>query len=329
VIASQHAAAFTADGRTAATGSLDQTVKLWDTSTGRVRHTLAVNKGEVRSIAISPDDTTLAVALAEFDDAGKVYISGAVELWDVKTAQRKTTLFQHTEAMSGVAFSPDGRTVAAGSHDQLVRLWDVNSGKLTATLKGHREWLKALAFSPDGRLLASGSGDHTIRLWDVKTDKLTMTLEGHARSVSVVAFSGDGQTLVSGSWDRTVRLWNVTTGQVTSTMVGHANWVSSVAFSREGWAASASIDRSVRLWDTRVDVEVERSTRRDADAVWQESWHERLATEAEKHQAWFTARWHLSRLLLDKPKVADLLRRHGRVVDRLKAPPPMQPLLRE
>lgn len=70
-----------------------------------------------------------------------------------------------------VAFSPDGKTLAASGSRGPIKLWDVKTGKEKATLTGHRNIVSSVAFSPDGKTLASGSNDMTIRLWDVKSGK--------------------------------------------------------------------------------------------------------------------------------------------------------------
>ena len=125
------------------------------------------------------------------------------------TGEQKWTLTGHTNYVSSIAFSPDGRTLVSGSWDETVCLWDAETGEQKRTLTGHTDSVYSVVFSPDGKTLASGSGDGTVRLWDAMTGEHKWTLTGHTNDVYGVAFSPDGRTLASGSWDETVRLWKI------------------------------------------------------------------------------------------------------------------------
>jgi len=160
------------------------------------------------------------------------------------------TLVGHLNAVTSVAFSPDGQTLASGSEDKTIEMWKLDAGKRWYTLTGHSDWVTCVAFSPDGATLASSGRDKTIHIWDLNKGKWWYALTGHSDRVSAVAFSPNGQVLASSSRDKTVRLWNLNKGKWMSTLTGHAEGVEAVAFSAGGeFLASASRDKTVRLWD--------------------------------------------------------------------------------
>ncbi|QEI41252.1 hypothetical protein BMF77_01836 [Dolichospermum sp. UHCC 0315A] len=237
-----YSVAYSPHGQTLASGSLDNTIKLWNVKTGNLLQTLTGDSAFINSVAYSPDGQTLASGGGD-----------NIKLWNVKTGNLLQTLTGHTHFVYSVAYSPNSQTLASGSRDNTIKLWDVKTGKLLQTLTGHSESVQSVAYSPDSQTLVSGSHDKTIKLWNVKTGKLLQTLTGHSDWVYSVAYSSHGQTLASGSGDNTIKLWNVKTGNLLQTFTAHSYLVNSVAYSPNGQTlASGSSDDTIKLWNVKT-----------------------------------------------------------------------------
>jgi WD40 repeat protein len=163
------------DGATIAVTAADHTVALCDPATGARRHTLVVrplasweqrdrSRGSMQSawMAWHPDGRVLATAAAR---------SGTLKLWDARSGRLRAILATPTLALTGLAWSPDGKTLAAATREQQVVLWDPQTRRRRATLRGHTGALTALAWSPDGQTLATGSEDGSLRLWSAATGR--------------------------------------------------------------------------------------------------------------------------------------------------------------
>jgi len=156
----------------------------------------------------------------------------------------------HTQAVSGVAWSHDGRRIASASWDHTVQVWDATTGGHVLTYRGHADVVNAVAWSHDGSQLASGSSDHTVQVWDATIGRHVLTFQGHTASVNAVAWSPNGRQLASASDDSTIQVWDATTGGHVLTYRGHTVSVNAVAWSPNGKRiASASSDDTVQVWD--------------------------------------------------------------------------------
>lgn len=167
--------------------------------------------------------------------------------------QPKSVFVKFPDWVECVAFSPDGKILAAGSYG-VVKLIDVAEKQEVAALPERAGFVKALAFSADGKLLATG-GYQSLELWDVSQAKVVRTLKGHRGYVTSVAFSPDQKTLVSAADDETVRLWNVATGEPRAALSEIGQPALAVAYSPDGGliaVGTGDVDRPTKKGVARV-----------------------------------------------------------------------------
>jgi small GTP-binding protein len=154
----------------------------------------------------------------------------------------------HTGPINHIAWSPDGRFLAAALEDNTIRIWDVAHGECTAVLGGGY----SVTWSPDSRFIASGSfHEPKILIWDLANDELHRTLKDHANDARSVIWQRKGKFLASGSRDKTIRIWDTANGTVRQILKGHEEAISSVTWSPDDrYLASGSYDKTIRIWDT-------------------------------------------------------------------------------
>jgi RNA polymerase sigma factor (sigma-70 family) len=219
------------------------------------------------AVAISPDGSILA-------SGARSTKTDPVMLWNPRTGEKLRSLAGNMPQVFRLAFSPDGKQLAAascripsfsppeGSRSQIVRVWDVQTGQLHE-LDGHTGGVTSVAYSPDGTVLATGGHDGTLILWDTASRKLlhkTQTIDEpyfHRKGdgidsggIRALAFAPDAKTMASAHHDSTVRLFDAAGGKQLRILRGHTYTVCDVAFSADGKTlASCSDDQTVRLWD--------------------------------------------------------------------------------
>ena len=143
--------------------------------------------------------------------------------WQRQTHLALKTLRGHLDAVTSVAFSPDGQRIVTGSRDQTAKVWEAASGRELLTLKGHSAAISSVAFSPDGQRIVTGSEDQTAKVWEAASGKELLTLKGHSAAICSVAFSPDGQRIVTGSDDQTAKVWEAASGKELLTLKGHSD----------------------------------------------------------------------------------------------------------
>ncbi len=165
-----------------------------------------------------------------------------------------------------LALSPDGKTLAAGGCDRTIRVWNLSAGvtkaKLEQTIENHADWVLGVAISADGKYLVSAARDKTAKVWDLKAKESVMTFPDHQNIVYGVALNKDGTVGYSIGADKQVRTWKPGgDGKQLKNSGGHGDDVFKIAFSpTDSLLATASADKSVRLWTASSTTVAEKST---------------------------------------------------------------------
>lgn len=271
--------ALSPDGRFAVSGSVDQTVRVWDLGTGKEEQLIKGHTKQVWGVGFHPNNRQ--VFSASWDttarlwdvrtgnevrrythpiDANGVAVSrdGAslltgcdnhnVYLWNVATGDEVRRFTGHTGFVYGVAFSPDGRHVASGGVDKTARVFDLATGQQVRVFEGHNNAVTAVVFSPDGRHLFT-CGDSAAHLWEISTGKEVRRFEPQAGFVQGIGLTPDGRRLLTGGDDKLLRVWDVASGKELHQLKGHTDSITCLAVSADGRrAVTGSMDRTVRLW---------------------------------------------------------------------------------
>ncbi|KAK1235366.1 hypothetical protein PQX77_001414 [Marasmius sp. AFHP31] len=214
----------------------------------RLAHTL-VHDRPVYCVRLSADGRYVATASDR-----------TTQIYDVNTSVQICLLVDEAAGVASdlqaidVCFSPDGKYLATGGPDKLIRIWDIEEKRIRRILGGHSEGSCSVDFSPDGRLLASGSRDKTVKVWDTIdrssntfTDSVTYNAEAGVESAK---FSPDGRYVAASCMDNCVRIWEVVTGQLVGRLRGHQDSVWGLVFTPDASGlVSTSLDKTLKYWD--------------------------------------------------------------------------------
>ena len=208
-----------------------------------LEHKLTGHNGWVKCVAISPDGNWAA---SGSDDK-------TIKIWDLKTGKCRATLKKHTDRVSAVAITPDGKQILSAS-DNSIRIWDAGSGRELAKLKGHTGRVLTVVPLHDNARVLSGGYDDTFRLWDLASRSCLKVIQCGI-DIFCSGVTRSGNQAVSGHRDGSVRLWNLETGECQSTLKGHSQTVNSIQITPDGrFAFSGSDDKTVRVWDLEAMI---------------------------------------------------------------------------
>jgi WD40 repeat protein len=243
-----YSVAFTPDGKILATGSFDNTIKLWDATTHKEIRTLGGQAGHqkmVLTVAISPDGQLLASGSAD----------NTLKIWDIPSPRPLRTL-AHADAILGLSLSPDGKRLALAGMDGAIKVLDAATFKPLLQLPGHVGAVQGLAFSPNGQTLAGAGADRTIRFWNATNGQPLGTIGAHSGPLRGVAIHPNNVLAFSIGEDGLLKFWQIPP-QAGKTMANHNAPVRALALSGDGnQVLSGGADNNVRLSNTATGQEI-------------------------------------------------------------------------
>lgn len=219
-------------------------VQVWDLKTFRMLRSIDNPIGPVHDLAVSPDGKLLAIGTGE---PGR---SGRARLLLLDDGSTFAEFDGHRDMVFGVAFRPDGKQLATASLDSQVKFWDLDTKRLAGTFKGHSDFVHAVGYASDGKSAYSCSKDKTVKRIDTKTFQEMRTFSDHNEDVLALAVLPQQKGVVSSGLEPALRIWKLDGDKPEKRANGHGGPVSELAVSQAGDViASASGDKSVRLWD--------------------------------------------------------------------------------
>ncbi|RWS16827.1 WD repeat-containing protein 61-like protein [Dinothrombium tinctorium] len=230
------------EGTIAASSSLDSHIRFWDLNSGTQVQSIDAGPVDAWTVCFSPDSKLIATGS----------YSGKINLYNTETGTREAQLDTKGKFPLTIAFV-NGKSVASGATDGMIKIFDVESGKLVKTLEGHAMPIRSLAFSPDCQFLVTASDDCHLKVYDVQNADPLRTLSGHGSWVLSVSFSPNNNNFASSSSDKTVKIWEVRSNECVHTFSEHTDQVWCCKYNHNGSRlVSVSDDHSILIYECPI-----------------------------------------------------------------------------
>ena len=231
-------ASYSPNGKYVATAALDHNIKIWETATGFLLHSLPGHTGLIGKVKFSNNGKLLASASSD----------GYAKIWDAVNGNIIFSLKQESKYAIDICFSPDDKELAVTGNEGAVKIWDVTTGNLKRILEAHHFWTYEVTYSPDGKYIATAAGDNMAKIFDAATGNLLHTLFAHSDYVTGISFSPDNKYVLTGSRDNTAKIFSVANGNMVQSFEGNtAKWSADGKY-------IVTISDSIRIWDAKTGV---------------------------------------------------------------------------
>jgi WD40 repeat protein len=267
-------------GEYLATEAADGTARIWSLGTGR-HVSLPGLGGPFSALAFSPDGTLMVTETSTFDSGNPDSGRWEATLWSTREPVSALVVLRgHTDAITSVAFAPDGQAFVTASEDGTARIWNVKSPSNARVLRGHGAAINSAVFSPDSKVVLTASDDGTVRTWNPSNGRPLSVVTTSGGAAGMATFSPDGRLFAAVNRRRiprdslaarngtrlestgpvtqaaaptfVTRVWVTETYEVAADLPGHTDDIYAVRFSRDGkLLASAGADGTSRVWETR------------------------------------------------------------------------------